>query len=362
MSAELRALIRRQIAATGPISIADYMTLCLAHPEHGYYRRRDPLGISGDFTTAPEVSQMFGELLGAWCVIAWKAIGSPAPFALVELGPGRGTLMRDALRATSRAADFHAALSVHLVETSPALRAKQKEALGAYAVTWHDTIDTLPNVPLITLANEFFDALPLRQFVREARGWAERCVALAQDGETLCFGLSPRGGLAAALLPNDAAAGDVAELNLAAVSIAGALGKRIVRDDGVLLAIDYGYAEGHGDTLQAVKSHQPIDPLEAPGDSDLTAHVDFAALARAVRQAGAEAHGPVEQGAFLHTLGIEARAAALAAANPGERETLAAAVRRLTDEAEMGRLFKVLAVTRNAAAPPAGFEVQFDDE
>jgi NADH dehydrogenase [ubiquinone] 1 alpha subcomplex assembly factor 7 len=361
MSEALRALIRRQIAQTGPMSIADYMALCLAHPEHGYYASRDPLGKSGDFTTAPEISQMFGELLGAWCVITWRQIGSPAPFALVELGPGRGTLMRDALRASARAEDFQAALSVHLVETSPVLRGRQKDALGDRAVTWHDSIETLPHVPLITLANEFFDALPIRQFVRGPQQWAERCVVLAEDGETLSFGLSPRGALAASLLPREAAPGDVAELNLAAVSNCTSLARRIVRDGGALLAIDYGYAEGHGDTLQALHAHAPIDLLAAPGESDVTAHVDFAALARAAEQAGAQAHGPVEQGALLHTLGLTARADALARAHPEQRETLAAAVRRLTDEAEMGRLFKALAVTRQGAAPPAGFEVQFED-
>lgn len=356
MSEQLRALIRRQIAQTGPMSLADYMALCLAHPEHGYYMGRDPLGKSGDFTTAPEITQMFGELIGAWCVVAWRQMGSPSPFALVELGPGRGTLMRDLLRATARAENFHAALSVHLVETSPALRVKQQETLSEREITWHDSIETLPNVPLLTIANEFFDALPVRQFVRAPKAWAERCVTLGDDGETLAFGLNPRGSLAAALLPSAAEPGDIAELNLASLSIMGALAKRIARDDGALLAIDYGYAEGFGDTLQALRHHQFVDPLAFPGDSDLTAHVDFAALAKAAAQAGAEAHGPVEQGEFLHALGLEARAAFLTRAHPEQSAALSAAVKRLTDEEEMGRLFKVLAVTRRETPPPAGFE------
>jgi NADH dehydrogenase [ubiquinone] 1 alpha subcomplex assembly factor 7 len=357
MSAALRALIRRQIEQAGPMSVADYMALCLAHPEHGYYRGRDPLGRSGDFITAPEVSQMFGELVGAWCVVAWRQAGSPAPFALVELGPGRGTLMADALRATARAADFHAALSLHLVETSPVLREAQRATLAGATVAWHETIDTLPDVPLIVVANEFFDALPVRQFVRDAKGWAERCVGLGPEGETLVWTLAPRGGLAAALLPRDAQPGEVAELNLASVSLMTTLSQRIVKRGGAALVVDYGYAEGYGDTLQALQDHAFVDPLAAPGDSDLTAHVDFAALARAATQAGAQAHGPIEQGELLYALGIEARAAALARAHPERAEELARAFHRLTDEEEMGRLFKAMAVTRRDAAPPAGFEV-----
>jgi SAM-dependent MidA family methyltransferase len=337
------------------------MALCLAHPEHGYYRRRDPLGTSGDFTTAPEISQMFGELLGAWSLIAWKTIGAPSAFALVELGPGRGTLMADALRATARAADFHAALSLHLVETSPVLREKQQQALGPYGPVWHDSIDTLPALPTIILANEFFDCLPVRQFLRTQSGWAERCVGLAADGETLAWTVSPRGALAAALLPRTAAPGAIAELNLAAGTAMRALAQHILAHDGTLLAIDYGYTQGYGDTLQALRNHRFVDPLAAPGDCDLTAHVDFAALVRAAEEAGAAAHGPVEQGAFLATLGIELRAAALLRAQPQAKEMIEAALKRLTDPEEMGRLFKVLALTRRGQASPAGFEIEAEE-
>ncbi|BBE72618.1 class I SAM-dependent methyltransferase [Oharaeibacter diazotrophicus] len=350
--------IRALIAATGPIPVADYMALALGDPEHGYYATRDPFGATGDFVTAPEISQMFGELIGIWCLAVHAALGAPASVRLVELGPGRGTLMRDLLRAARLAPDFLAAADVHLVETSPHLRQVQAASLaGLAAPTWHADVATLPPGPAIVVANEFFDALPIRQFVRAGGGWAERRVGLSDDGG-LAFGLAA-GTVDPALLPPGAEAapeGAVAEVNLAAEAIAARLAARIAAEGGALLAIDYGHAEsGFGDTLQAVRRHAYADALAAPGEADLTAHVDFGALARACRAAGARVHGPVTQGEFLLSMGLLERAGRLGAGrSERERETIVAAVERLAGPEEMGTLFKVMAVTGGLNVP--GFD------
>jgi SAM-dependent MidA family methyltransferase len=338
----LADILRESIALEGPISVERYMSLCLRH----YYATRDPLGQGGDFTTAPEISQMFGELIGLWMLEVWNGMGRPAPCRLVELGPGRGTLMADLLRATRLLPDFRAAATVHLVETSPALRQKQRTALASsgFSLHWHDRIEDVPPGPTLLVANEFFDALPVRQFAGTERGWCERLVGL--DGERLIFGLSPEPEPA---LGNPLKPGDILEWPAASIDIVSELARRLVRDMGAALILDYGYwGPAFGDTLQALKGHRPVDPLEEPGEADLTTHVDFHRLAQAAAAHGARVHGIATQGDFLQALGLEARASALKArATPAQSADIDRALARLTERGPtgMGDLFKVLAVT-----------------
>ncbi|MDH3596818.1 MAG: SAM-dependent methyltransferase [Rhodospirillales bacterium] len=351
--------IARQIAAQGAITVADYMAQVLTDPKHGYYMTGDPFGRRGDFVTAPEISQMFGELIGLWCVDTWQRMGAPGRVLLVELGPGRGTLMADALRAAGLVPGFPAAAELHMVEVSPGLRARQREALRDYRAAWHDGVAGLPGGPLLLVANEFFDALPVRQFERTGQGWCERMVVLDDAGD-LAFGLSPPSPAAAVLLPEalkSAPPGSLAEVSPAALGIATELGRRVGEQGGAALIIDYGRAEsGLGASLQAVRRHQAHDVLAEPGSADLTAHVDFAALARAAGEAGARAQGPVAQGTFLQRLGLEARAKSLLReATPTQARDIAAAERRLADTDQMGSLFKALALAHPALGPLAGF-------
>jgi SAM-dependent MidA family methyltransferase len=340
------------IAANGPISIADYMTLCLADPEHGYYATRDPLGATGDFTTAPEISQMFGELIGAWLVHAWRMAGAPAPAILAEAGPGRGTLMADILRTANTDPEFISAIGVHLVETGPALRDKQKAMLsGAKTpVTWHKQIEDVPNGPLFFIANEFFDALPIRQYIRGGDEWRERVVEL-NDADNLAFGLGP-GRLDRPVA--DAPNGAVIEICPTADAIMQIIARRIAASGGAALIVDYGYGKtAFGDTFQAVKNHAFADPLAEPGEADLTAHVDFAALADSVRQAGAAAHGPMDQGSFLLASGLLERAGRLGAGKDVQTQrAICDAVNRLAGPEAMGTHFKVLAVSQAGLALP----------
>lgn len=352
--------LRQLIAHQGPVSVARYMQLALGHPEHGYYMRADPLGAAGDFITSPEISQIFGELIGAWCVQSWRDMGSPAAFALTELGPGRGTLMADALRAAKHAPDFLAAAQLHLVETSPVLRAKQLAAIGPRA-GWHHSVDTLPELPMLIIANEFFDALPVRQFQRAGRGWYERMVGSDPDTDELVFCLSPEPLVDISFLPDagrDAPAGTIIEICPAAVAIAGALAHRIAANGGAALIIDYGHAaSAPGDTLQAMRAHTYCDVLADPGCADLTAHVDFAQLAGAARAAGARVYGSVAQGVFLNRLGIQQRAEILLRnADAAQAEQIRTAVARLTAPDQMGSLFKVMAMCHPLLTAPAGFE------
>ncbi|MFM2041650.1 MAG: hypothetical protein RLY86_226 [Pseudomonadota bacterium] len=345
------------------MSIAEWMAECLGHPRYGYYMTRDPLGAGGDFTTAPEISQMFGELLGLWAAQTWMQMGGPGQLHLVELGPGRGTLMADALRATRRVPGFHAALSVHLVEMSPPLRERQRQSLhdpmgSGIPVAWHDRLADVPPGPMILLANEFIDALPVRQFQRTERGWVERMVGLDGDGR---FTLVADPRTAAALIPpglHHAPPGSVVEICPAGQATARELGERITAAGGAALVIDYGYAgPAVGDTLQALKSHAFAPVLEQPGEVDLTAHVDFTALAAAAAAGGAKPWGPVEQGRFLLDLGLIHRAEALKRlAGAVGRGDIDGAVNRLAGDDAMGRLFKVLAITGPVAPAPAGFE------
>ncbi|WP_282118990.1 class I SAM-dependent methyltransferase [Ruegeria atlantica] len=345
-----------QIALNGPMSVADFMTECLLNPKFGYYTTRDPLGAQGDFTTAPEISQMFGEMIGLALAQSWMDQDKPDRFILAELGPGRGTLMADILRATSSVSGFHEAAEIVLFEASPALRDRQAQSLSGHNPRWIDTLTDLPQAPLFLVANEFFDALPVRQFIRDSDGWCERLIG-AQD-ESLTYGLGPN--TAQVALTDrmiDTQDGDLVELCAAAIPILTVIAGRIATYGGAGLIVDYGDWHSLGDTFQALQSHERVDPLQAPGRADLTAHVDFEPLAIAARAAGCAHTKLTPQGMFLERLGITARAQALAAPLGGsELETLIAAHRRLTHPEEMGNLFKVLGLYPSYAAPPPGLE------
>ncbi|MFP1644114.1 class I SAM-dependent methyltransferase [Pontitalea aquivivens] len=353
----LAAILARRIAASGPMRLDHYMAECLLHPRHGYYATRDPFGAAGDFTTAPEISQMFGEMLGLCLAQVWLDQGRPDPFALAELGPGRGTLMADVLRAITAVPGMAAAARVHLVEASATLRDVQRATLRGHAVSWHDSVDTLPDLPLFLLANEFFDALPIRQFQRQGAGWCERHVGLSPDG-ALQPGLSPAHPVAdLAHRLTDTAEGAVVETCPAAAPIVAAIAARIAAQGGVAIVVDYGHWHSLGDTFQALRGHRPESPYAHPGEADLTAHVDFEPLAAAARAAGVAVSGMTAQGVLLERLGITARAQALAARLTGAAlDSHIAAHRRLTHPAEMGNLFQSLAIhPRNMPLPP-GFD------
>ena len=355
---ELHAMIE----ADGPMPVSRYMALCLGHPQHGYYTTRDPFGAAGDFTTAPEVSQMFGELIGIWCAEVWRGMGAPRRVLLVELGPGRGTLMQDVLRAAKVLPEFRAALAVHLIETSPKLKECQRLALAQAGVpiAEHERPETLPDGPLLAVANEFVDALPADQFVKTEHGWHERRIGLQPDGK-LAFGLDPAPlpALEESLPPRLRPAPAGSMLERRDYTPMQEIARRIAAYGGSGLVIDYGHVQtAFGDTLQAVRRHEPIDPLEDPGEADLTAHVDFEALGGAVQTHGASLHGPVTQGDFLRRLGIGLRAERLKKSAPAQTEAIDAALARLTGPAPgMGEMFKVLAFSqRNLPAPP-GFDI-----
>ena len=345
--------LKAQIAATGPLTIADYMTVCLHDPQDGYYATRVVLGEDGDFITAPLVSQIFGELIGLWAVATWQAMGSPSSFVFAEAGPGDGTLMADMLRAARLEPGFLAAAKLWLVEASPAFAALQAERLAQAPIEpqWTGALSGLPEGPLILVANELLDCLPPRQFVRIPAGWAERRVGLGPDGE-LAFGLAP----AQADLP-DAPEGSLYEDCAAQAGFAGELASRIVRDGGAALLIDYGRDEpGFGDTLQALSRHQMVDPLACPGEADITVHADFPAVLAAARMAGAKA-GLMTQGQLLLRLGLLERAEALAAAtDEAGMAVIERQVERLAAPDQMGELFKA-AWIYSEGIDPLAFEV-----
>ncbi len=350
--------IRAMIAGDGPMTVERYMELALAHPDLGYYMNRDPFGAQGDFTTAPEISQMYGELLGLWAAEVWTSIGRPRPIRLIELGPGRGTLLSDALRAARIVPDFRAALDVTLIETSPTLANIQYEALltSGAPIAWCASLAEAPEGPSIILANEFLDALPVRQFVRSGGQWRERTVRLGEAGQ-LAFGLSSEPEL---YIDVEADEGAVLEVNAVGHRFMFELGARLVKQGGAALFVDYGHgATGFGDTLQALRAHRYVDPLAAPGDCDLTAHVDFAAMARSASATGAAVYGPIDQGDFLRSLGVDVRARALAERAPPERaDEFVQARRRLVGkgEGEMGALFKAMVVANRSVPTPPGFQ------
>jgi SAM-dependent MidA family methyltransferase len=358
----LEAEIRRRIAVSGPLPVMHYMTTCLTHPSLGYYVSTDPLGAAGDFTTAPEISQMFGELIGLWAGSVWRQMGSPQPVMLVELGPGRGSMMQDALRAAHVMPEFRAAVAVHFVEVSPLLEKRQRDFLGGLGIpfTWHKSLDDVPEGPAIILANEFFDSLPVHQAVMCADGWHERVIkidendkfrfSIARDPIPLFEQLLPRG-----LRPQ---IGEVFEWRADQTALE--LGRRVKHGEGAALVMDYGHPKSAcGETLQAVGKHQYADPLLAPGLVDLTAHVDFQALAEAAESMGARAYGPVDQGEFLRRLGIESRALALKnTAPPSKVMEIERALTRLTGTGgrNMGQLFKAMGLGHPKLGPLPGFE------
>jgi SAM-dependent MidA family methyltransferase len=343
----LKARLQAEIAADGPISVADYMTRCLHDPLDGYYATRPALGERGDFITAPLVSQMFGELIGLWLIEGWRGLGAPPRVILAEAGPGDGTLMSDLLRAARLAPAFLAAAELWLIETSAPLRTLQAERLAKAEPRWVTTLSELPSdAPLLLVANELLDCLPARQFQRTAEGWGERVVGL-DDGGELAFGLRPFAALAC-----EAPVGAVVERSPAQEAFAAELAGRLVVQGGVALLIDYGRAApGAGDTLQALAGHQKVDPLATPGAADLTVHADFPAVLAAARDAGAQA-ALLTQGELLHRLGIETRAAALARAAPDRAQTIGRQYERLTSPDQMGELFKAAAIW-TGPAPPA---------
>jgi SAM-dependent MidA family methyltransferase len=361
----LRSRIADLIAAQGPISVAQFMTVALLDPREGYYATRDPFGAAGDFTTAPEISQMFGEMIGLWLVQAWADQGCPKNPRLVELGPGRGTLMADILRTAKVAPEFLVDLEIVLIEASPVLQEMQGDKLRGLGadVSWQAQFDdSLTDRPLFLVANEFFDALPVRQYVKTDRGWCERMIT-AKDGE-LAFALAPV-ALPPAALPaglEQTPEGGVYETSPAATALAEDIARTIAARGGAGLIIDYGYGAldkgqraGFAETLQAVGGHRFADVLAEPGQDDLSAHVDFAALAAAGKRGGANVIGPVTQGLFLANLGIAERAEQLMKANPDEARNLLGAVERLIGNDKMGQLFKVLALVPPAVSDVAGF-------
>lgn len=357
----LIARLKDRISTHGPISVAEFMKTALGDQESGYYTTRDPFGVAGDFTTSPEISQIFGELIGLWCADTWHAMGSPKAFALIELGPGRGTLMSDALRALRHVPDCRAAASLHMVETSPVLREIQQETLRGENISWHREMPDLGQTPVIFLANEFLDALPVQQYVKHNGSWSERVVAYDAAHDRFCFGLDrsrrlPPGPFTRHLV--SAEDGSVFEFSPEVRSAVADMADRILGNGGAGLIIDYGYTRhATGQTLQAVRKHRPVDPLDTPGDCDLTAHVNFQLVAETAEAAGAKAWGPVDQGVFLQKIGIIERAnTLLKRANVVQAHDIRMAVNRLIAPAEMGALFKVMALSDPRITQLAGFE------
>jgi NADH dehydrogenase [ubiquinone] 1 alpha subcomplex assembly factor 7 len=358
----LETEIRKLIRIAGPMPIAEYMRLCLTHPQHGYYIKHDPIGAGGDFITAPEISQMFGELIGLWLATVWQQMGAPENVRLIELGPGRGTMMVDALRAAKTVPAFLSAIVLHLVEASPTLQKSQEERLEPLGLPafWHSTLEDVPGGPCLLIANEFVDALPVRQAVKQDGAWHERVVEVSPEG-TLVIGTArdPLPNFEATLPRGLRLSPDGSIYEWRSDNFAFGLGRR-VRDNGVALLIDYGHAwYGLGETLQAVSGHEYVNPVTAPGDVDLTAHVDFAALAERAESIGARVHGPVAQSDWLRRLGIDKRAETLKAHAPyGKALEIDQTLSRLTAGGArgMGELCKVIAIGDPKLNPLPGFE------
>jgi len=349
--------LKAEIAEKGPLRLDAYMSQCLGDPDHGYYMTGDPLGKEGDFVTAPEVSQMFGELLGLWAATVWHQMGEPGSFNLVELGPGRGTLMADFLRAASGMPGFIEAADIHMVEMSPMLSKRQRLVFTTvdHSPTWHEQLQSVPAGPSLIIANEFFDALPIRQLEKTPVGWRDRAIGLDADGGFVWTTLADDQAAPAGF--EDAPAGSLLEINNAADVVMREIAERLSADGGAALTIDYGYTEtALGDTFQAVRNHEYADPLDHPGDADLTAHVNFQRLAEAAAEAGASVLGPVTQGLFLRRLGIEVRAEQLMQTESRRQKyEIHTGLHRLIDDDQMGSLFKALAVLDPSLATLEGF-------
>lgn len=344
--------LKNHIIQHGPVPVAEYMALALAHPEYGYYMRGDPLGVAGDFTTAPEISQMFGEVLAAYFVHQWMKIGQPEHFIFLECGPGRGTLMADMMRTGSVFPGFAEAAQVHLLETSPVLRDKQASMLADYEPVWHEDLSEVPrDMPILAVANEFLDALPVEQYEMGVDGWCARKVGYEDDGEGFWIAMDGEGAVTpafdTALAEQRAKIGEIAEVSPARSGFVRAMCEKLKAAGGSALFIDYGHSKsGFGDTLQAIKDHEYCDVLAHMGEADLTAHVDFEALKNVAERAGVDVSGPMEQGEFLRVMGMFERAETLKeAATAKQRTEIEVALRRLTHPDEMGRLFKVMGLS-----------------
>ncbi|MBL4693309.1 MAG: SAM-dependent methyltransferase [Magnetovibrio sp.] len=347
----LLPIIAAEIKSQGPLSVARYMAMALGHDQYGYYTKQDPFGAQGDFITSPEISQMFGEMLGLWCAAVDQSLGLSGPINLVELGPGRGTLMCDALRAAGSVPGFLERVRVSLVETSPVLRARQKTSLEPFdvEVTWYDRFEDVTEGPMLVIGNEFFDAMPVHQYVRAKDGWFERLVGLAKDQSTLVFELSADKidqNLIAEVLLNTAKIDDVFEDQAISKTIMTKIAERLVAHGGAAVFLDYGHDQhALGDTFQAMRTHQFVDVLSNPGDQDLTVHVDFEQMSQAAKKAGADVYGPLAQGVFLESLGLRQRAGALkASATQDQLFDVNRAYSRLTSPEQMGSLFRVIAL------------------
>jgi SAM-dependent MidA family methyltransferase len=350
---QLAERLKSMIRMSGPLSVTDYFSLCLADPRYGYYKTREPFGPTGDFVTAPEISQLFGEMLGVFMVHAWQRHGTPANVRLIEIGPGRGTMMADMLRVISRIAPpLYETCTVHLVETSPRLSEIQQQTLQAHdgKVSWHSSFDEVPAGYTLIAANELFDAIPIRQFIKTAHGFRERLVGLDTE-DNLAFTIGAA-GIDPDLLPpapEKEPTGSIFEYSPARESVMITICERLKRDNGTALIIDYGHMiTGFGDTLQALRMHEFDPPLAHPGEADLTSHVDFQHLAQTARDLGVHINGCLHQGDFLYGLGLAERASALArSATPEQATAITESVSRLAGEGagKMGELFKVLAIS-----------------
>jgi len=361
----LEQQLKTYIQTKGPISTRAFIEACLYDPEHGYYRAGNPIGAQGDFITAPEISQMFGEMISIWCVLTWQTMGHPVPLQIVELGPGRGTLMADMLRSLSKLHPQFEMISIHMVERSINLRASQQAILEPYPCPkyWYDQLTDVPAGPTIIIANEFLDCLPIRQFIKQPQAWHERVVSL-DENKQLCFAVGPQlpPGLIIPKRFETAKTGAIFEYCPDVEGLISSLNQRAAEHPMVALFIDYGF-EGPalGETLQALQKHKTVSPFVKPGDVDLTAHVDFTALAAHCVAHGLKAHGPRDQGAFLSQLGIGARAQTLVQnANEEQAEKLASDVIRLVAPEHMGALFKTMCITNNFIQAPPPFDQQVE--
>ncbi|PZQ43883.1 MAG: SAM-dependent methyltransferase [Micavibrio aeruginosavorus] len=399
MSTPLLDILRRRIAQDGPMPLDEYMALCLGHPEHGYYMTRDPFGAAGDFTTAPEISQLFGEMIGVWAADLWIKMGSPAEFALVECGPGRGTLMADLMRATKHVPGFHKAAKIHLMEMSPTLRNAQSVMLADFETQWIDDLGSInPRLPVILIGNEFLDALPIQQFEYKDGRWWERVVGLDEDN-SLLLGLGEAFQMPENMPSDTPKEGAIFETSRHLNQYLKCMDNLLINQNGVALFLDYGHFHTNfGDSLQAMRSHQFTEVLDLPGESDLTAHVDFENVARLARVDNLYVHGPIEQGTFLMNLGIDMRAkmllhrltedqkqssahpdgcrmvAELSDSSGGSRgvggvfqgdakmgqgltqcDLILGGLNRLIDTTQMGSLFKAICLVSDPKIIPAGF-------
>jgi len=349
--------IRKLIVRDGPLSVAAYMDLALQHPVYGYYRQHDPLGRDGDFITAPEISQMFGEMLGLWAADVWRQLGQPRHIILLELGPGRGTLMTDMLRATAKIVDFHKSIDLYFLESNQSLRHVQQEKLHPYNPSYVDDLDQLPLEPTLIIANEFFDALPILQFEKTFQGWRERKITIVNNELNFVMAAPD---LMPSLTPHrlqDVKPGFVFEYSPESLRVARQISRHVLKNKGAALIVDYGFLEPSGQsTFQAIAHHAYANVLQNPGEIDLTAHVDFHALKMVAQEEGGYVGGPLGQGALLKNLGIEIRAAQLKSiANAAQGADINNALLRLTDDAYMGALFKALTIASSSIVPLGGF-------